>query len=189
MSEQTKSVVTVLGVLAVVVGGIVGATLLFRSSTGSGAGGPCTSGMDCTPGLYCVGEVCAPSCESDADCSELGFRCSDVQVVRQRYGVEFDAGTTRLCAPNTIGGSIADSVAASSLERERKMALMRKRPAVSNALRALRRKSGEPPPKPLSPKEFDALWQQIPEEERLNAEVDALAEKMMELEASQDGEQ
>ena len=182
--QQRPNVAVILIVTVVVVGGLVGATLLLRSGAGSSAAGTCSDGLGCKSGLYCLQGRCTPSCDDDSDCAELGWKCTDIQVVRESFGIEAAAGQTKLCAPE---GEISRRSGRAALERsgfEKKMTMSRQRRAVQGLLMVKRFKPGEDPPKRLDDATFNALWAQIPEVERLTGDAEALAEKMMELEAA-----
>ena len=164
---------TTLIVTFLVVGGLVGGALFFRSSMGSGVGAPCNDSLVCKPGLFCVEDVCANKCTNDEDCTLDGWTCIEVQITKQQIGIEYEAGTMHTCLPP---GAAEQAIEATGIRAE--MDMLNKAGIVQRALIPKAMAADPMNPQFPSNENFQTLWNAIPEQDRRTLSEDQLVDQI-----------
>ncbi len=151
--------------LALFMGGLIALAVFFRDLFGSDVGGACEEENDCKRGRICISKKCYRECKVDADCG-AGWSCGSTEVSITPGGNAakgFELSSVNVCFTDEQMAPV----------RAREMAKKKESVRGWVASTMLSRK--------LSPAEFDAAWERIPEEERRTAKETDLATKVMAL--------
>jgi hypothetical protein len=151
--------------LILFMGGLIALAVFFRDLFGSDVGGPCTAENDCKRGRICISKKCYRECKVDADCG-AGWACGSTDV-----SISPDGNPAKGFELSSVNVCFTEEQMAPARAR----AMAKKKESVRGWVTQtmVSRK--------LSAAEFDAAWEQIPEEERRTAKDTDLATRVMAL--------
>lgn len=177
-ASALKQIKMILMLTFFTVGPIGACALIYRNVAGADFAESCEANADCKVGLMCFEKTCTRGCELDTECPE-NWRCGELAITRKKLGVEFAGGEVKACIPpSKLSNSIRDSISGVSANFE----ITRKRSLTSSQVMTLAEVSHQP----LTPEEFEAEWEAIPEADRARLEPEALAKRIVDARADRE---